>query len=85
MAVAALAIVAFAARHRRRTDLRRTPPASAVPARPGGGAVTDSFYFVHQPLTGDGSITVPGDLADRRDPRRGQPGHTAADGSVPVG
>ena len=25
---------------------------------PGGEAVTDSFYFVHQPLTGNGSITV---------------------------
>ena len=25
---------------------------------PGGEPVTDSFYFVHQPLTGDGSITV---------------------------
>lgn len=25
---------------------------------PGGAAVTDSFYFVHQPLGGDGSITA---------------------------
>jgi hypothetical protein len=25
---------------------------------PDGGAVTDKFYFVHKPLTGDGSITV---------------------------
>ncbi len=25
---------------------------------PGGEPVTDSFYFVHQPLAGDGSITV---------------------------
>jgi ABC-type transport system involved in multi-copper enzyme maturation permease subunit len=25
---------------------------------PGGEAVTDSFYFVHQPLAGDGSITA---------------------------
>ncbi|MFI0479411.1 ABC transporter permease subunit [Actinomadura sp. 9N215] len=29
-----------------------------VPVGPGGGPVTDSFYFVHQPLTGNGSITV---------------------------
>jgi ABC-type transport system involved in multi-copper enzyme maturation permease subunit len=29
-----------------------------VPTGPGGEAVTDSFYFVRQPLTGDGSITV---------------------------
>jgi ABC-type transport system involved in multi-copper enzyme maturation permease subunit len=29
-----------------------------VPIGPGGEAVTDSFYFVHQPLVGNGSITV---------------------------
>jgi len=29
-----------------------------VPTGPGGEAVTDSFYFVRQPLTGDGSITA---------------------------
>ncbi|WP_042392062.1 ABC transporter permease subunit [Streptacidiphilus carbonis] len=28
------------------------------PVGPGGGMVTDTFYFVHQSLTGDGSITV---------------------------
>jgi ABC-type transport system involved in multi-copper enzyme maturation permease subunit len=32
-------------------------PCSA-PLGPGGEAVTDSFYFVHQPLAGNGSITV---------------------------
>jgi ABC-type transport system involved in multi-copper enzyme maturation permease subunit len=31
-----------------------TPP----PVGPDGEAVTDSFYFVHQPLVGDGSLTV---------------------------
>jgi ABC-type transport system involved in multi-copper enzyme maturation permease subunit len=30
----------------------------AVPLGPGGEAVADSYYFVHQPLTGNGSITV---------------------------
>jgi ABC-type transport system involved in multi-copper enzyme maturation permease subunit len=30
----------------------------APPTGPGGEAVNDSFYFVHQPLTGDGAITV---------------------------
>jgi len=30
----------------------------APPTGPGGGWVTDSFYFVRQPLTGNGSITV---------------------------
>jgi ABC-type transport system involved in multi-copper enzyme maturation permease subunit len=29
-----------------------------IPTGPGGEAVTDSFYFVHKPLTGNGSITV---------------------------
>jgi hypothetical protein len=28
------------------------------PLGPGGEPVTDSFYFVRQPLTGDGTITV---------------------------
>ncbi len=28
------------------------------PLGPGGEAVTDAFYFVHQPLPGDGTITV---------------------------
>ena len=31
---------------------------TSVPAGPGGEAVTDTFYFVHRPLAGDGSITV---------------------------
>ncbi|MFF4349484.1 ABC transporter permease subunit [Streptomyces sp. NPDC001530] len=31
---------------------------SALPVGPGGEAVNDSFYFVHQPLRGDGTITV---------------------------
>jgi ABC-type transport system involved in multi-copper enzyme maturation permease subunit len=29
-----------------------------IPTGPGGEAVTDAFYFVHRPLTADGSITV---------------------------
>jgi hypothetical protein len=33
-----------------------TPP--VVATGPDGEAVTDAFYFVHQPLRGDGSITV---------------------------
>ena len=39
---------------------QQRPGARAARCRsgPGGEAVTDSFYFVHQPLTGDGSITV---------------------------
>ena len=30
-----------------------------LPVGPSGGAVNDAFYFLHQPLKGDGSITVP--------------------------
>ena len=30
----------------------------SAPVGPGGEAVTDQFYFVHQPLVGDASITV---------------------------
>ena len=33
-------------------------PQCAAPVGPDGGEVSDSFYFVRQPLTGDGSITV---------------------------
>jgi ABC-type transport system involved in multi-copper enzyme maturation permease subunit len=29
-----------------------------IPTGPGGESVTDTFYFVHRPLTGDGSITA---------------------------
>jgi ABC-type transport system involved in multi-copper enzyme maturation permease subunit len=29
-----------------------------IPIGPDGEAVVDTFYFVHQPLTGDGSVTV---------------------------
>jgi len=32
--------------------------ACSLPLGPGGEAVADSFYFVHQPLAGNGSITV---------------------------
>jgi ABC-type transport system involved in multi-copper enzyme maturation permease subunit len=32
--------------------------ACSAPLGPGGVVVTDSFYFVHQPLTGNGSLTV---------------------------
>jgi ABC-type transport system involved in multi-copper enzyme maturation permease subunit len=39
----------------RHTGAACRPP---VPVGPGGEAVTDSFYFVHQPLAGNGSITV---------------------------
>jgi ABC-type transport system involved in multi-copper enzyme maturation permease subunit len=36
----------------------QTAGCPGAPIGPGGEAVTDSFYFVHQPLTGDGTVTV---------------------------
>jgi ABC-type transport system involved in multi-copper enzyme maturation permease subunit len=36
----------------------RRDTACTLPLGPDGMAVTDTFYFVHQPLTGDGSITA---------------------------
>jgi ABC-type transport system involved in multi-copper enzyme maturation permease subunit len=33
-------------------------PGQVPPTGPGGGAVTDTFFFAHRPLAGNGSITV---------------------------
>ncbi|WP_020388319.1 ABC transporter permease subunit [Kribbella catacumbae] len=55
MAAAALMLVLVALLAGISSDQRGAP---AVPTGPGGEPVTDNFYFVHQPLTGDGSITV---------------------------
>ena len=68
MVAAALMVVLFAVLTGISSDQQRRP---AVPIGPGGEPVTDSFYFVHRPLAGNGSITVsvsalrsnsPGDL-----------------------
>jgi ABC-type transport system involved in multi-copper enzyme maturation permease subunit len=45
-----------------------------VPIGPGGEPVTDSFYFVHRPLTGDGSITVSVSALEERLPPDLRPG-----------
>jgi ABC-type transport system involved in multi-copper enzyme maturation permease subunit len=55
MVAAALTVVLVALLTGISSDQRGRP---AVPIGPGGEPVTDSFYFVHQPLAGDGSITV---------------------------
>ncbi|WP_026401838.1 ABC transporter permease subunit [Actinomadura rifamycini] len=55
MVAAALLPVLFAVLAGFSSDQKGAPP---VPTGPGGAPVTDSFYFVHQPLTGDGGITV---------------------------
>jgi hypothetical protein len=55
MVAAALMVVLVALLAGISSDQRGAP---AVPIGPGGEPVTDSFYFVHQPLAGDGSITV---------------------------
>ena len=65
MLVAALLIVGLGALTGADSEcgIQMTPtnPSLACPAPPtgpGGGWVTDSFYFVRQPLAGDGSITT---------------------------
>jgi ABC-type transport system involved in multi-copper enzyme maturation permease subunit len=60
MIVAALAIVVLGAGPSQSGSCGMHGPASdcAQLLGPGGEAVTDSFYFVHQPLRGNGSITV---------------------------
>ncbi|MEJ3744960.1 ABC transporter permease subunit [Actinomycetes bacterium KLBMP 9797] len=55
MVAAALMVVLVALLAGVSSDQKGAPP---VPIGPGGEPVTDSFYFVHQPLTGNGSITV---------------------------
>jgi ABC-type transport system involved in multi-copper enzyme maturation permease subunit len=55
MVAAALMVVLVALLAGISSDQKGAPP---VPIGPGGEPVTDSFYFVHQPLTGNGSITV---------------------------
>lgn len=55
MAVAALMVVLVALLAGASSDQKGAPP---VPVGPGGEPVTDSFYFVHRALAGDGSITV---------------------------
>ncbi|MQY10818.1 hypothetical protein SRB5_09310 [Streptomyces sp. RB5] len=52
---AALMLVLFALLAGISSDQKGSPP---VPTGPGGEPVADSFYFVHRPLTGNGSITV---------------------------
>jgi hypothetical protein len=53
--VAALMMVLFALLAGISSDQKGSPP---VPIGPGGEPVTDSYYFVHQPLAGNGSISV---------------------------
>jgi ABC-type transport system involved in multi-copper enzyme maturation permease subunit len=55
MVAAALMVVLVAVLAGISSDQHGRP---AVPIGPGGEPVTDSFYFVHRPLAGDGSITV---------------------------
>ncbi|HEU5031976.1 MAG TPA: ABC transporter permease subunit [Spirillospora sp.] len=55
MVTAALLMVLFAVLTGLSSSQKGSPP---VPIGPGGEPVTDSFYFVHQPLAGNGSITV---------------------------
>ena len=63
MIVAILAITAFVLPRQQRQQLvqrgrRRASACPAPPTGPGGEPVQDAFYFAHQPLTGNGTITV---------------------------
>jgi ABC-type transport system involved in multi-copper enzyme maturation permease subunit len=60
LVVAASAIVAFGLFPGPQGSCGKNGPNSAcgLPVGPDGGVVTDRFFFVHQPLAGDGSITV---------------------------
>jgi len=59
--------------------------ANAPPTGPDGTPVTDNFYFVHQQLDGDGSITVRVTSLSEQAPGAGQRPQGPADGSVPWG
>ncbi len=69
MAAAPLMMVLFAVLAGISSNQQGRP---AVPVGPGGEPVTDSFYFVHRPLAGNGSITV-SVSALRADSPQGQP------------
>ena len=58
MIVGALAIAAFALAPIQQGSCNVS--SCSGPVGPGGEQVSDSFYFLHQPLAGDGSITVRG-------------------------
>ncbi|MFB7545241.1 ABC transporter permease subunit [Streptomyces zaomyceticus] len=53
LVICLVGLLATAAVHERGGDAP-----GALPVGPGGEAVNDSFTFVHQPLTGDGTLTV---------------------------
>lgn len=66
MVAAALLLPLFAALTGVSSDQNGSPP---VPIGPGGEPVTDSFYFVHQPLSGNGGITVSVSALESRIPK----------------
>ena len=70
MAAAALMVVLFAVLAGISSNQHGRP---AVPVGPGGEPVTDSFYFVHRPLAGNGSITVSVSALRANSPRDLQP------------
>jgi ABC-type transport system involved in multi-copper enzyme maturation permease subunit len=85
MALAAVAIVGLGLGPSRQGSCGKQGPDSgcALPVGPGGEEVTDNFFFVHQPLAGDGSITVrvtsltgllPAPASDRDGPAGTRPG-----------
>jgi hypothetical protein len=74
-ALTALAVVALAGAA---TGGQNAAAKPTVATGPSGEAVTDNFYFVHQPLAGNGSITVRITSLDTQFPQSGGPaGHIA--------
>jgi ABC-2 family transporter len=91
-ALAVLAVVALAAAAGGGQNPAANPAAPAnvspdtptVAIGPGGEAVTDDFYFVHQPLDGNGSITARvTSLASSMLPGEAPPGEAAPRGPQP--
>ena len=58
MIVAVMAVTAFVFLASNVSSSCSGSACPAPPAGPGGEPVTDAFYFAHQPLTGNGTITV---------------------------
>ena len=86
MVAAALLIRAGRGGHSRApsSGSRKAGCSRPSPIGPGGEAVTDNFYFVHQPLTGNGSITAQVPSLRHRTPRH-PPGRPRRTSAVPVG
>jgi hypothetical protein len=84
LAVVALAAAASGGQNPAANPMAPSPDSPTVAIGPGGEAVTDDFYFVHQSLDGNGSITVRvTSLASSMLPGEAPPGETTPRGPQP--